>query len=384
MKGNPIRKVRGFKHIYPYAGLTPLESLRTAIEEFAPDIIVPVCDKSVQHLHDLHANSSSETEVDRRVRELIERSLGPATSYPIVSARYDLLMLAKDEGIAVPETIRLDSVDDLRRWEGRLPCLLKADGTFSGFGVRRAETRACGEKALRELAKRGTTFQLIKTLLMSRDRDWTISNLLGEPPGVIAQAIVAGRPANCSVVCWKGEILAGTAVEVLEAAGPCQPAIVVQVVVGREMLDAAKRIARRLQLTGFFGLDFMIEDGTGALFLIEMNPRCTPPGSINLGEGRDLLAAIWAQLTKEQMPQREAMTDKMRIAYFPQAAKRSADSDGTSQLGSVYLDVPIGEPELVQELLDPWSERSLLGRTLDLVRRKKSPRKPCHYIQGDV
>ena len=69
-----------------------------------------------------------------------------------------------------------------------------------------------------------------------------------------------GRPANCTVVSWKGEILAGIAVEVIEADGPMEPAIVVQVVEGREMLDAAKLIARRLQLTGFFGLDFMLEE----------------------------------------------------------------------------------------------------------------------------
>jgi hypothetical protein len=367
--GHPIRKVHRFKHLYPYAALNPLESLRTAIEEFAPDFIVPLCDRSVQHLHDVHTRCSSKTKFDRRVRELIERSLGPAASYPIVSSRYDLLMLAKDEGIRVPETIRADSVADLASWGKRPPWLLKTDGSWGGRGVRRAETLTSGEESLRELASRISMFRLAKELLLNRDRDRTISSLQAGPPGIIAQAFVPGRPANCAVACWKGELLAAIAVEVLEAAGPCHPAIVVQLVEGREMLEAAKRIAGRLQLTGFFGLDFMIDDETGALYLIEMNPRCTPPCSLTLGEGRDLLGAIWAQLTEQKIPQREAVTDKTRIAYFPQAVQRSKDVADTSQVDAAYLDVPSGEPELVRELLHPWSERSLAGQLLDRLRR---------------
>ena len=370
--GHPISKVRGPKSLYRYDGRHPLESMSAAIESFEPDIIVPLCDRSVQHLHELHARCNSESEFDRRTEKLIERSLGKVTSYPVVSSRHDLLMLAKDEDIRVPETVKVDSVEDLKKWENRLPWLLKANGTWGGRGVRRVETIDCAEEALRELTSRISAFRLVKQLVLNRDRDWAISNLHGSRPGIIAQAIVPGRPANCAVACWEGEVLAGIAVEVVQADGPWHPAIVVQVVEGREMLDAAKCIARRLQLTGFFGLDFMIEDGTGDLYLIEMNPRCTPPSSLNLGEGRDLLAAFWAQLAKQRTPRRQAITQKARIAYFPQATLRGADATGASQLDSAYLDIPNDEPELVQELLHPWSERSLVGKLLDCFRQKFS------------
>jgi len=372
--GHPITKVRGSKGIYRYDGLHPLRSLGTAIETFGPDIIVPLCDRSVQHLHDLHARSNSEGESDRRIRRLIERSLGPSASYPVVSSRYDLLMLAKDLGIHVPKTVRIDSVDDLRRWENRPPWLLKASGTWGGRGVKRAETMAHGERALRELTSGVSALRLVKQLLLNRDRGWTISSLNEARPGIIAQAIVPGRPANCAVVCWEGEVLAGIAVEVVQADGPWHPAIVVQVVEGRAMLDAARRIANRLQLTGFFGLDFMIEDGSGDLYLIEMNPRCAPPCSLNLGRGRDLLAAFWAKLTEKELPERQAVTHRARIAYFPQGAQRGASSTDEAQPDSAYLDVPSDEPDLVQELLHPWSDRSLLGRMLDLSRRRLSAR----------
>ena len=128
------------------------------------------------------------------------------------------------------------------------------------------------------------------------------------------------------------------------------------------MIDAAKRIADRLGLSGFFGLDFMIEHGTGATYLIEMNPRCTPPCYLPLGEGKDLVAAIWAKLADQVVPHRQPVTQKSRIAYFPQALSGMGVSLEIPPLDSAHLDVPNGEPELIRELLHPWSERSLAGK----------------------
>jgi ATP-grasp domain len=373
--GHPIRKVRGFERLFRYASRHPLESLLAAIEAFAPDIIIPLCDRSVQHLHDLHTKCSSEIEPDRRIRRLIERSLGPATSYPVVSSRYDLLMLAKDEGIRVPETARIDSVEDLNKWQKDPPWLLKADGTWGGRGVRRANSVPSGEEALLELTRRASVFELATQLIVNRDRDRTVANWQRTRPGVVAQCFVTGRPANCAVVSWQGEILAGIAVEVIRTDGPCRPASIVRVVEGREMIDAAKRIARRLSLSGFFGLDFVIEKGTGGTYLIEMNPRCTPPCSASFGEGRDLVAAIWAKLTNQLVHHRPPLTDKTTIAYFPQALLGCSDPAQITQLDSACLDIPDEEPELVHELLNPWSDRSLAGRVLDQLRRKFAPKK---------
>jgi hypothetical protein len=363
--GHPIRTVYGIGRIYRYNGRRPLESLRLAIEDFVPEIIIPLCDRSVQHLHELHFQCKLHGERRQTIQALIEFSLGAAEGFPIVSSRYDLLKLAKDEGIRVPETIRVDTAEDLRPWRKRPPWLLKADGTWGGRGVRRADSIASGEKALRELTTRASLLGLVKELVLNRDRDWIVSNWSGKRPEVIAQCLIVGRPANCAVVCWQGEVLAGIAVEVIRADGPRHPANVVKVVEGEEMLEAAHRIARRLRLSGFFGFDFMIEAGTGSTYLIEMNPRCTPPCSLCLGEGRDLVAEIWAKLTQQPVLCREPITQKTRIAYFPQALRRSSDSRDISELYSAYLDIPGGNPELIHELLHPWSERSLAGRLLD-------------------
>ena len=128
---------------------------------------------------------------------------------------------------------------------------------------------------------------------------------------------------------------------------------------------AARKIARRLSLSGFFGLDFVIEEGTGAAYLIEMNPRCTPPCHLRLGIGRDMIGALSAQLTGKPLSEPVSITQNNLIAYFPQALLRNSEF-----LSSSYHDVPEGEPELIEELLRPWSDRRVLNTVLNSLRTR--------------
>ncbi len=90
-------------------------------------------------------------------------------------------------------------------------------------------------------------------------------------------------------------MLAGIAVEVVSSKGPTGPACVVRVVDNPEMLRCAEQIGRMLGISGFFGLDFVLEAGTGAAYMLEMNPRATPLCHLQMGTGRDVISALWAQ-----------------------------------------------------------------------------------------
>jgi ATP-grasp domain len=368
--GHPIQKAVGRQHIFHYSGFHPLTSLKAAIEAFDPDIVVPTCDRSVRHLHELHSLSQSKRISERRTATLIERSLGPSESFQVVSSRYELLKMARSEGILVPDTCAIDNIIDLKSWsiESATPCVIKSDGTWGGRGVRVAHTAIAAERHFLELTQRAGVLELAKRLILNRDRGWVLFDWQRSRPEVIAQSLIDGRPANCAVACWQGRLLAGIAVEVVRAQGVKGPATVVQVVEGSEMMLAAERIARGLRLSGFFGLDFMIETGTGATYLIEMNPRCTPPCPLPLGIGHDLVAAMWAQLTGQPLPESQPVTSKSRIAYFPHPGRVGSDLlDGNLQ-DSSYYDIPSGEPALMRELLKPWSDRSLLGQIIDRSR----------------
>ena len=371
MPDHPIQKVRGVHRFFRYSGHSPLKSLRRAIEAFDPNIVIPSCDRSVLHLHELHALLQLQGSSGEQIALLIERSLGPPESFPVVSGRYDLLSAARDEGILVPKTVAVNTVAHLDQMIAAIdkPWVFKADGTWGGRGVRVAHSITEATEHYLELTQPVRTLDLIKRLILDHDRDFALLDWRQSRPAVIAQSFIDGRPANCAVACWQGKILAGIAVEVISAQGPKGPATIVQVVQGTKMLATAEKIARRLSLSGFFGLDFMIENKTGVTYLIEMNPRCTPLCPLPLANQRNLVAAMLAQLTSQPLSGDEYAIKESIIAYFPQVRARVGELHDLNFRNSIYHDIPQGEPELIQELLHPKSERSLAGRLVDILRR---------------
>jgi hypothetical protein len=364
--GHPLLKTRAVRQTFRYSGRRPLQSLRTAIEATDPQIIVPCDDRGVQHLHQLHAQAHRFGRSGSKLAALIEHSLGSPESYAIVSKRYDLLKLADEEGLRVPHTQLINTLDDLKAWQERqtFPWMLKADGTWGGRGVRTAYTPAQAEQFFLELTRPRSVAEVSKQLIMSRDRSWVWPRRNYSKPLVIAQAHISGRPANCAFVCWNGQVLAGIGVEVVSAQGKDGPANVVRMVHNHAMMAAAERIARRLSLSGFFGLDFMIEDRSDATYLIEMNPRCTPLSHLQIGKGRDLVEALWAQVSGQPLREIPAVTQNAMIAYFPQASICKSEF-----LESSFHDIPREDPDLIQELLEPWSERSFVARMVDRFRQ---------------
>ncbi len=377
--GHPIFKTRALREAFSYEGSRPVESLEAALEQARPDLVIPCDDLAVQHLHTLYFRAIAQGAKQRDVSDLISRSLGSPESFSTVSSRFHLLQVAREEGIPVPVTERLETVQDVGAVSTRIgmPFVLKADGTWGGRGVRFAETIEEAERAFLELTTPVTNKELLKLLIFNRDRSWLLAQKHHPRPSVVAQRCIDGRPANCAVVCWNGEILAGISVEVISSDGVKGPAVIVRVVEGAEMMFAARQLAVRLGLSGFFGLDFMIENGSGDVYLIEMNPRCTPLSHLQLGNQQDLIGALCAQLTNQPSRFTPPLTGQDLIAYFPQAWR-----SGSEFLNSSFQDVPHGEPELTQALLHPWSERSLLGQLVDYVRsltRRKSEPSDCIF-----
>jgi ATP-grasp domain len=375
--GHPMSKTRAVRQVLPYEGYCQLRSLKNAIEVCDPQIVIPCDDLAVQHLHELYVQAGETSDTD--VAHLLERSLGSPASYPVVSSRYDLLKTAGEEGILVPDTTLIRSMEDLKSWQGKceFPFVLKADGTWGGRGVRIVQNAAQAEQAYLELSTLPVVGKVIQRLLLDRDWSWLRSWWQDTPPVITAQSYIAGRPANCAVVCWEGEVLAGIAVEVVSAQELTGPATVVRVVDSPDMLGAAKRIGSRLGISGFFGLDFMIDDSHDAIYLVEMNPRCTPLCHLQLGKGQDMVGALWASLAGQTYEAAPAVTQNDMIAYYPQALRAQSEF-----LQSSFHDVPQDEPQLIEELLHPWCGRSLLGRVIDSVRpaaiRRRSS-EPCLF-----
>lgn len=365
---HPIEKARGIARILNFRGANPLDSIQRAIESVRPEIIVPGDERSVQLLYELHSRAVEHG--NGEVATLISCSLGSPESFPILSSRYEFLALAREEGLDVPETHAIREFGDLERLKESksFPWVMKVDGTSAGRGVRFVQSPNEADQFFAKARASHTTGRALKRVVVNRDRFFLRRWWLGFSPEMIVQTVIQGSPANCAVMCWEGRVLAGISARTVRAYGSTGPASVIRIVYDSAMMLAAKRIARRLRLSGYFGLDFMIEEASGIAYLIEINPRCTPLCHLRLGEGRDMVGAALTQLSGKQHEAVKMTSDEL-IAYFPQAWLSNSEF-----LDSSFHDVPWAQPEYAQELLRrPWPDRSLLFTTYQLLWNRLFP-----------
>src|ERR1022692_3109119 len=319
--GHPLAKTGAVSARFPYRATSPLQSLTNAIRDSGADWILPCDDRSVSHLHRLHSSAVSDGDAGKPVADLIERSLGSPAAFSIVSSRAALLRSAQAVAIPVPEMSEVATMEQLRRLieTKSYPWVMKVDGSWGGLGVKVVHNLNEAEACFHRMREPLGTLPMLKRLFVNRDPFWIETWWRRQRPGITVQSYVEGRPANCVVFCREGKVLAGVAVEVVAAQGVTGPATIVRIVEGRQMLNAAEALAGRLNLSGFHGLDFILEDKTGIAYLIELNPRCALPCHLRLGGDRDLIGSLYSELSGEpSRPSTLALGGDI-VSYFPQA-----------------------------------------------------------------
>ena len=342
-----------------------MESLRAAIVAAKPDMILPCDDGVVWQLHSLHTRQPA-------LRELIEHSLGRAESYQTIRSRGELLQTAQELGIRIPQTEQITSDTQLQFWPEEASGAVKLDGTWGGSGVTIVHSRSEAIAAFRRMSKPISAGLALKRWLVNRDLLALWSLRERESGSVSIQRFVAGRPANTMMACWGGKVLGLVTVEVLASQGSTGAATVVRVVDNPEIEQAARLLAFRLGLSGFHGLDFMLEDETGAAYLIELNPRSTQLGHLRMAGQGELAGMIAARLGAD--PGTESTPDckiGSAVAFFPQAFIWNPES---AYLRTAYHDVPWEQPALVRELMKGWwPDRQLVSRMYHRFRPSRRP-----------
>ncbi len=362
--GHPLRYITGVGAIYNYRGFASIHSLKAAIRAAQPSIIVPCDDGTVWQLHALHATESD-------LRPLIELSLGSANAYRTIQQRGEVLRVAAELGIRVPLTQTVNSMDDLKGWCQDGPAVLKIDGTWGGEGV--AIVRSPQEAIQGYQAACGATRASLawKRFLINRHPVALWSWRRRRSSKITIQEFIPGQPATTMFACWRGEVLAQSTVEVIASQGVTGAATVVRPLEHKGIEDAARLLAQKFQLSGFHGLDFILEKGSGAAYMIELNPRSTQLGHLNLSSHGDLAGVIAARLRNEPAypvaPEDRIQGDS--IALFPHAFKSNPRS---VYLRQGYHDVPWEEPALVRELVgDSWPDRQWLSRIYHYFRARR-------------
>jgi len=379
---HPVTKIRAVRRIYPYAALMPLASLRAAIIAAAPDLIIPCDDDAAIHLHQLYVCAGVVDSSTNALRMLIARSLGTPEASSFATTRGQLIALATEVGVRVPDTTIVTTPGELHAWLAQhgFPAVIKIDRTWGGQGVAVVHSHAEAQRAFAHMAFRPTMVNVVARMLLDRDPFVFLNTLKKKRRIVTVQEFISGTPANRAVACWQGKVLAGISVEAIRTQHPTGPATVVRVIGNSEMTEAVDRMVHRLGISGLWGADFILEASTGAAYLVEMNPRATPICHLALGVGQDLPVALYTQLMDAPPRTPSAHIDHDVIAIFPGEWQRDPAS---AYLVSGHHDIPLDEPALIRDCIDrPWSERGLIARawarmrsrpTTSSTRKKGSP-----------
>jgi thioesterase domain-containing protein len=256
--GHPVDVVDGLAGSYVLHRTRPLRSIARAIAASSPDLVMCDDERSLVLLRRLHS---------RRPDAVLARSLGDWTK---LMSRTGVAENARAAGVDAPETSVITDPVVLHEF----PVVLKTDGSSGGRGVAVVE-QASLARSWRAISRPPAPHVAVKRALVNRELHSLAATVLRRKPIVNAQGFRAGKDAIATVACRDGELLSLVCLEVVLAEELRGPSAVVRVIDHAGMAEAARRIVRHFGLSGFCGLDFVI-DADGTAWLIELNARVTP------------------------------------------------------------------------------------------------------------
>jgi hypothetical protein len=348
----PVLTSRYITSAYRHDPLAPLASLRRAIAEAAPDLLVLCDDRAVTtllRLYDCEPSNSA-------IAKLIARSLGKPERYARILSRSEGLSELQAIGVRVPDTLLVSDERALDACLARtgLPAVLKSDGSWGGEGVRIVRSRDAAHEAYRLLANPPSRLRSLYRAITRRDSNFLRAAWKHSSPPVSVQRFVEGTPAASAFAAHQGKVVGAIHYDVLDAQGEIGPPNVIRRVDCPEMEEATRAVAKHFGLSGLHGLDF-IRDLQGALHLIEINPRATQGGTLPFGAGRDLPSALMSAMSGGPVGIRMPI-NKDVVVFFPREWQRNPDSPF---LRTGHHDVPWDDPAILELAL---SDGVIAGR----------------------
>ena len=367
--GHPVRRSRKIQDHFAYHTRPKLKSTVRAIDRWSPDLLVCADDLAVRELQTLHQRTAaSEDKARRHICELIELSLGPATSFPAMQNKSDFLAFVETEGLRSPRTIVVPATCAFESAPAELiyPTVVKANQSYGGRCVRVVNSEADVRATVWELQTPSTWRDIFRKFCGAILGSEVLAPLrLPLRRTISLQQYIPGRPSNRAVICWKGKVLEGISVEVVEVQYDYGPASVVRLIDHSEMAMVAQHMVKRLNLSGFVGFDFVL-DSSNQAWIIEMNPRVTPICHFSLADGTNLAGSLYTQLTGMQSLSRRAPINCGLIVLFPDEILRSPFSE---HLLFRQHDVPWDEPEVVRRVLNQAVRTGILRGVRTFLKR---------------
>ncbi len=264
---------------------TPLQwvhALATMVKAIEPRLLLP-CDDTAFRLMSqlvLAPPDNLQPSLHLQLASLIVESIGDPTYYRASIDKTLLCRAAEKLGVLVP---RYEVVSDMagatafaasHTW----PVVLKREHSAAGEGVAVCED------------KRSLALEFVRLL---DDKSVTFSDATGRQ--LLVQEYIPGRTQYYAGTTWRGSLLCGYAVEKLDG-DRYGPASVVRYYHSPEMEQSATTLAAGFGVTGIIAPEYIIDERSGRLYLIEINRRMTPGthrGAIfNMSSAKALMAAL--------------------------------------------------------------------------------------------
>ena len=321
-----------------------LRRLKTIVDEWHPDFLVPADDPTVVFLARAFARLKSAD----RLASLLRFSLGNPAALLEATNKHGVLERARRCGIRAPRSRPVSSESEALTFarENGFPILLKQSFGWAGVGVAVCRDEAEAAVVWRNWHRRPAwkrRFYAWRNRVRGRELG---SRWLPVDKVVVASQFIAGKPAMCLATAFEGQVLASlTALKEKCFPGELGPSSVVRFIPNEEMRRAAEKLVAAWGLTGFIGFDFIM-DSHGDAWLIECNPRPTPISHLGARLGEDLCAALYCRLVRQPPPPMKPGPELV-VAHFPQEWLRDPDSPF---LTKSFHDVPADDPGLMRRL----------------------------------
>ena len=347
-RDHPSRALTFLSECRVYRALTPRRCLESHLAKLRPDMVIPCDERTVRDLHAIWQSTK-----DQYVKSLIERSTAPAKSFPTIISRAALLSFARQEGVRVPPSMSVPDVPALDQWSASqaAPFVMKADGSWAGFGVRIISNEAAAKDAFVRMTQPVSARLAIRESLLEGNHFDLRCWLTRERPAMSVQGYVDGWPANVGVACCQGEVLAAVCAESVATTSATGPSTVARIIHNDEMVDAATRMVKALGLSGMIGFDFMIEAATGAALPDRNEPAqyadLQPFGSDQAGISPRPSSPASRGERHVNVPRGPS-----RISWCS-SRTRGASDPANQFLRTGYHDVPWEQPALVRMLMRP-------------------------------
>jgi hypothetical protein len=355
---SPLVEINKLSARYKYRRSHALKSIKAAIADWSPSLLICNDDIAVRELHTIHSQACTDPgrPESTGLIKLIELSLGDRRSFAISRSKSRLISVAETLEIPCPPTVTVSSYEEIDRPLGRLPypAMIKLDESWGGRGVRLVHNHDELLRAALELSFPHDWPKPLKHLAARAIRYLPKHWRPAFPQNLSIQRYISGRPANRAVVCWQGKILAGISVEALETDTEFGPTTLAGIIAHPKMAEAAEKIVRSQNLSGFLGFDFVIDSANRAWFL-EMNPRATPSCHLR-SKAPSLPAVLFLKLTGEQPNNDVRETPQDTIALFPNRLSNKPRSH------PYFIDAPEGEHAFVGACHRPTFLRRISGK----------------------